>query len=111
MASQNPLNCTKTAAQRLIFHNNIRKVGSFRNRQVTSSTLVVGSSFPTLTPALTVPRFTVTWIGPDRWLRESIRGPRLPNPAAVPAANLIPSKGMKSVANLLDEYSTYSTCR
>ena len=29
--------------------------------------------------------------------------PRLPNPAAVPAANLIPTKGMKSVTNLQDE--------
>jgi hypothetical protein len=43
IASQNPLNCTKTAAQRLIFHNNIRKVGSFRNRQVSGSSPLVGS--------------------------------------------------------------------
>ena len=58
IASQNPLDCTKTAAQRLIFHNNIRKVGSFRNRQVTSSTLVVGSN---ITPILHSARFSPSY--------------------------------------------------
>jgi hypothetical protein len=36
-------NCTKTAAHAPIFHNNIRKVGSFRNPQVSGSSPLVGS--------------------------------------------------------------------
>jgi hypothetical protein len=40
--------CSKTPQNALLqplSHNNIRKTGSIRNRQVTSSTLVVGSIF------------------------------------------------------------------
>ena len=45
-----------------------------------------------------------TPLGKDLQYRPPPSGPRLPNPAAVPAATRTPSKGMKSVTNLLDEY-------
>ena len=53
IASQNTPKRTRTTLNHIIFHNNIRKVGSFRNRQVTSSTLVVGSIFQGLLLLLT----------------------------------------------------------
>ena len=41
--SRNNPKCTETAAYRTIFHSNIRKVRSFRNRQVIGSSPIVGS--------------------------------------------------------------------
>ena len=58
--------CSKTPQNALLqplSHNNIRKTGSIRNRQVTSSTLVVGSIFPStcVLPSL-YGQSIVTWI-------------------------------------------------
>ena len=44
MPDRNNPKHTETAAHRPIFHNNIRKVGSFRNRQVIGSSPIVGST-------------------------------------------------------------------
>ncbi len=40
--------------------------------------------------------------------RPPSSGARLPNSAAIPAPELIPTKGMKSVTQLLDEYTALS---
>ena len=68
-----------------ILHNNIRKTESFRNRQVTSSTLVVGSILSSAYRRSSLdPEFVVTWICDvgcsDRWLPEPN-----PTPGAVSA--------------------------
>src|SRR5207237_10538945 len=44
-------------------------------------------------------------VGKNLQHRPPSSGSRLLNPAAVPAAGLISKKGMKTVNNLLDEYS------
>src|ERR1017187_152830 len=46
-------------------------------------------------------------VGNNLQHRASSSGPRLLNPAAVLAPDLIPTKGMKSVTYLLDEYNTF----
>src|SRR6266853_1850937 len=45
-------------------------------------------------------------LGEDLQHRPPSSGHRLPNPTTVPASELIPTKGMKSVTHLLDEYTS-----
>ena len=49
-------------SQRPIFHNNIRKVGSFRNRQVSGSSPLVGSILSITYRTFSLhPQLVVTW--------------------------------------------------
>src|SRR5207248_10721724 len=63
---------------------------------------------PTLLPYTTLFRSQprTAPVGKNLQHRPPSSGSRLLNPAAVPAAGLISKKGMKTVNNLLDEYTS-----